>query len=549
MPTVTPASASLAHNQTRQFSVSGITSPFWTLRGAGSITQGGLYTAPPAGIGYQTISVHTEVWSSFNPAYFLKNADDTLTRLNTLAGAGGQALSLPAIVSAGDSVEYISHVTNPQWIGVKDASGFTDMEFVYNSGVIREIHPSGNQSASTTVINQGDLIRIEVIAGGKLRFYVNGVLRYTTVNVYFTSSLNFEVDAAAPAGAVLNIPVFAGPAVGLGGYAHAEAAIYVRADILLPYEGLELYCEPQMMGGANGSSLTALTDFSGHERHLAAGASPAPTLQTGVLNGKSVARFNGVNSQPLKHPDHFQIRCGWVVAKYDGAAFPNYLGLISGYQYASVLVSNPSGTGMFYFLDPSFEYRSNDRIYPASAAPGPVQAYKIIFFRYWNGPVWLDGVQLGSDREFPGRLWKGDVALLALYSRDFTEEEIGLYTKNLAQNFALQLADVYPFQADIADTTETPGQTVNLYDPPEGQRIVEVLDDPKRLLELKFSVADEAEARAMKAFHRAHYPEVPCFYRDYRFTPPEDIEGYIDSPYQLDGSANNFEYSFRFREK
>jgi hypothetical protein len=230
--------------------------------------------------------------------------------------------------------------------------------------------------------------------------------------------------------------------------------------------------------------------------------------------------------------------------------FPDYKGLLSSFANIGVLVGNTGDVNWFdWQYRPLWEFRSHDRIYPQSAFPGPMNQFKVLFFRFWDGPVIFDGVQLGADRNF-GRLWNGDVALLALYSRDFTEEEVRAHTQKVAANFGLSaLADVYPYQADVSDTAETSLRTVNTYDPPEGDRIVEVLDSPKRLLNLKFSVADEAEARAMKKFHRDHYPEVPCIYRDYRFTPPEDIEGYINSPYDLEGSTGDFQYSFTFREK
>jgi hypothetical protein len=261
-----------------------------------------------------------------------------------------------------------------------------------------------------------------------------------------------------------------------------------------------------------------------------------------------VARFDG-SQQPLRNSSLIPVRCGWVVAKYNASMFPDYKGLLSTFANYGVLVGNIGDVEWFDWQLPPWEFRSDDRIYPQSTFPGPMNQFKVLFFRFWDGPLNLDGIQLGADRNF-GRLWNGDVALLALYSRDFTEEEIRAHTQKLASNFGLAaLADVYPYQADVSDTAETSLRTVNTYDPPEGDRIVEVLDAPKRLLNLKFSVAGEAEARAMKKFHRDHYPEVPCIYRDYRFTPPEDIEGYINSPYELEGSMGDFQYSFAFREK
>ena len=441
-------------------------------------------------------------------------------------------------------------MTNPYWIGVRNTAGTHELVFCSVWQALTEYHPSGTRMSSNFGIGQGDLVRIEMIPGGQLTYSVNGSVKYTTVGTFFTP-LAFDVNATAAQGTVYLPPRFFG--AGVTGYTHAESTVFVQPDLLLPSDGCELYCEPQLMTATNGSSLSTLTDFSGRNRHLTAG-SPAPTFQTGVLNGKSVVRFNGVQpggSQPLKNSAPCPVRCGWIVAKYDGAAYPVYSGLFTGFQNNGILVGNLYYSPYwYYFYNPFLEIRAGDRIYPATLAPGPVGAYQGDFLPLLGRPH--------HHRRRPARLrpqffeppLEGRRRAAGALLARFTEEEVRLNTKKVADNFALQLADVYPYQADVADTTETAAQSVSVYDPPEGgSRIVEVLDNPKRMIELKFSVADGTEIRAMKTFHRAHYPEVPCFYRDYRFTPPEDIEGYIDSPYELEGSGNDFQYSFRFREK
>jgi hypothetical protein len=504
--------------------------------------QSGVYVAPQTGFGDYIIEAATSFWSAFNAANLQKNADDSLTVL-TPNWLWQQAESNAFLNAAGDYFEV--EVYDPSCYLVVATNTARDKLFGIQSGGVYENFNGSSSGGSGISFSIGDVIRIEKLSDNRLRLFKNGATLATSTN-QFTIPVRLELglSAVTPVGQVIKKPKARG--AGITNYVYAEAALFLQPDLLTPWEGCELYCEPQLISAANGSSVTTLKDMSGNHRHLTA-ASPAPILQTNVLNGKSVLRFN--NSQPPKNPAQFPVRCGWMVVKYDGPYFPVYTGLLSGYQYAVILVGNIFNIVFYYFLDKFFEIRSNDRIYPGINAPAPMQQYRIIFFRYWNDPMQMDGVQLGSDRNFSNRLWKGDVALLALYSRDFTEQEIRLYTKRIADNFALTLADVYPYQADASDTTETPARTVNVYDPPEGQRIVEVLDDPKRLLELKFSIADQAEVRSLQEFHAAHYPEVPCIYRDYRFTPPEDIEGYIDSPYELEGAKNDFEYSFRFREK
>lgn len=542
MPTIIPASVTLKNNYVKQFYSSGITSPVWTLYGPGSLDQNGIYIAPPTGWGDFTVEAASSFWLNTNATNLQRNSDDSLIVLHT-DWLWQQAESNSNITQTGDYFEV--EVYDPSCYVLLATNSARDKVFGLQSACVYELFDGAPLIGPSNSFSLGDTIRIEKLSDHRLRISKNGVSLGVSVNQFtFPVRLELGLSAATDLGRIIKKPKARGD--GITNYTSAQAAIFIQPELLTPSDGCELYCEPQLLSSPNGTSITNLPDVSGNHRHLTA-ASPAPILQTNVLSGKSVLHFN--ESQPLKNPTPFPVRCGWMVVKYDGPDFPAYTGLLTGYQYAAILVGNISNTIFYDFLDKFFEIGSNDRIYPASDAPAPMQQYRIIFFRYWNDPMYMDGVQLGSDRYFTDRLWKGDVALLALYSRDFTEEEIRTHTKRIADNFALPLADVYPYQADTTDTTETPARSVNVYDPPEGQRIVEVLDDSKRLLDLKFSVADQAEIRTLQQFHRAHYPDVPCIYRDYRFTPPEDIEGYIDSPYEIEGSKNDFEYSFRFKEK
>lgn len=319
--------------------------------------------------------------------------------------------------------------------------------------------------------------------------------------------------------------------------------------MLLPNEQCEIYIEPQLDTiYAPGQPAGYLADYSGNNRTIAA-ESDYPFYSTPAINGKAAVAWLGTQ-KPLKNPAVFQVRCGWLVVKYSGATFSGYNGLLGDLDTLGVLVGNGNGSTRFFdFQNLFYEYRTVDRIYPSNIAPAPMNSWRIIFFRFWE-LVTFNGVQLGQDRTFADRKWNGSVALLALYSRDFHETEIRKHSKIIADNFALPLGDVYPYQADIDNVPENPAQKVNFYDPPEGDRISEVLSNPKRILDLQFSSADQEEFQRMKAYHTSHYaPAIPCFYRDYRVRPPQDIEGYIDSPYKASGANNDFDYSFRFKEK
>lgn len=320
--------------------------------------------------------------------------------------------------------------------------------------------------------------------------------------------------------------------------------------MLLPTEHCELYIEPQLDGYPAGSVAPSYYDHSGNDRTISA-ASNYPLNSTPAINGKAAIYWDGTMNS-LANAESFPVQCGWIVAKYNDAAFPSgangYKGLLTDLDSLPVLVGSQESANFFDFGYEFFEFRTSDRIRPVNNAPAPMTAYKVIFFRFWQPRV-FNGVQLGQDRNLTGRKWKGFVGLLALYSRNFCESDIRKYSKIIADNFALSLADVYPYQSD-KNAPRNSVQGVNFYDPPEGARISEVLSDAKISFDLQFTSRRQAEVNEFLDYHESHYaPALPCIYRDYKFIPPRDYEGYIDSPYDLDGAVNNFSYSFRFKGK
>jgi hypothetical protein len=492
------------------------------------------------------IRVHSSAWASVNASYYTLNVDDTLTKNTGTSGYGEYASTNGSLNSVGDSVEFICHKTSPYKIGLRNASSTQQFYYYYNTGHTEEVHPGGSHSSGTISTPQaGDTMRFEIITGGYLRYSLNGITQYTSINVYTGGDFILFIDADAPNGTVVQVPKFYGS--GIANYNEARATVEVLPVMLTGSDGAELYCEANLLSLADAALVGSFTDWSGNERHLTASTN-YPTFETNEINGKPVIRFHGT-SNPLKNTAQFTIRCGWILAKYSGGAtFTDYKGLLSDLLNTTILSTNNLGTNFLDYGIDHYEFRSNDRIYPASDAPAPMQVFKLIFFRFWRN-LFLDGVQLGQQTNFTSTKWNGDVAFLALYSRDFCERDIRKYSKAVADAYGLTLADVYPYQADKA-SPRTSIQSVNFYDPPEGARISEALDDAKREFDLKFSARRLAEVKAMKAFHNSHYAAaVECIYRDYDIIPPEDVSGYIDSPYQAAGAVNDWTYAFKFKEK
>lgn len=311
----------------------------------------------------------------------------------------------------------------------------------------------------------------------------------------------------------------------------------------------EFYGEPGLLPATDGDAVS-LFDYSGKGRTLGITGATAPILKTNIVNGKTVIRFNGT-TDPLANATNINIRCGFIVSKYNGATFSNYAGLLSGLTNFDLLTGNIGSSNFFDFQLPTkFEFRSNDRIYSANQAKAPMNAFKLTVFKFWGNPYPLDGIQLGKQRNVNGTKWNGDIGFLALTKRNLHEDIIADYTKKIALHFGLTMADVYPYQADWNGHTEEPEIGINFYDPPEGERISEVTSPLKQTLDLKFSGADQTEIDTFKPFFNARFTQaMPFIYRDYRFTPPRDFEGYFDSLYEIAGEGNDFSYGFKMREK
>lgn len=316
-------------------------------------------------------------------------------------------------------------------------------------------------------------------------------------------------------------------------------------DYEFQQEGTELFCQPYKAAAANGQPFNYVTDQSSFNRTLVELTNP-PICSVNQAGGKAAIYFDGTVNPP-KNAAVFPVRCGWMVAKITGATFGGYPGLLSDLQDLGVFVGKSGTANFFDFGYDLYEYRTNDRIYPAAAAPAPMDGFKLLFFRFWQS-VTFQGVQIGQDRAFSNRKLNGFIAFLGLFSRDFCEKDIRRHSDLIAADFGLSpLADVYPYQANVG--AQTGGAEAVFFDPRQGSRVSKILNGDQKMMNLRFSSRRNNEVRAMMDYHKAHFPGVKCIYRDYNLTPPVDLSGYISSPYTLNGSVNNYEYSFDFKKE
>ena len=385
-------------------------------------------------------------------------------------------------------------------------------------------------------------------------------------------AVTYSTDSSLPAGLTLSERgLLSGATTALGSYSITVLAIdgggagvsktfalnIIEQPIGLSRTGLQLYVEPDLDGFANYQYVNHLKDYSLYGRDLTLDANPALAAD-GALNGYDVVGWNGT-ANPLQNDSSFEVQCGFMVFRIDQPTFTNYAGILTDTLDFSILVGNNATTDFYDFPydDKLFELRVDDRIYSRDdltdqlTAPAPMETWSIVFFRFWK-PVTVSGIQIGQDRTDTARKANMSLALLALYDAGNVyncEAELRRAQKELAAKYGLTIQpDVYPFAADKV-SQETPNLTTNIYDPPEGNRIAETIGRAETSLSLKFSSRRMAEIKEMKRFWLSHYPEVPCIFRNYKTLPPIDIEGYIDSPYQLTGGIGSFEYQFDFKGK
>lgn len=541
MATISPAAVSLEPSAAQLFTTD-ISSPVWTLHGVGSLNSSGLYTAPDSS-GSAIIEAATSFWATHNATKFTKNSDDSLTVTSNGYGFADAKANFK-LTQNGDYVEITAWENDPFWITFDD--GATNKFFGLYHGNVRERFSGVDTTHGAVSIANGDKIKILLNSSGKFEFYKNNSLLHTSINTFTGVDLHLGLSNTTATSTVIKKPLVSG--TGITNYTFAQAVVTILLPLLLPRRNdLELYCDANLMTLSDGASVTSFTDQSAHARHLTNSAD-YPTFETNEINSKPVISWNG-SKKPLKNNAVFTVACGWIVAKFNTTVFSGFEGLLTDLAEQSILVSNSSGTDFFAVGYEFFEFRTNERIYPAENAPAPMEEFSIIFFRFWQ-PITVNGIQLGQQTTFTSRKLDGDVALVALYSGGFCESDIQKYSQDLALHFDLELADVYPFIADKQDSPQSPVQAVNFYDPPEGERISEVLDNAKTTFDLNFSNRRRNEVKRLREFWQDHYAAaLPFIYRNYRFIPPEDIEGYFDSPYELDGANGNYNYSFRFREK
>lgn len=180
---------------------------------------------------------------------------------------------------------------------------------------------------------------------------------------------------------------------------------------------------------ANDSAVAQLTDFSGNNRHAAAldaTAANQPTFRVDAANNlPGFVWAAGNASCGFRRSGLLTFRHGFIVAKYNAAAFAGFAGLLTDANSIAVLVGADGQTKFFNNNHGSFgefEYRKNHQIFTEANQSAPMNALAVISFRFSTG-FNLAAVQIGQDRADAARRFSGVVAEAVLLDRQLTDSE------------------------------------------------------------------------------------------------------------------------------
>ncbi|MBK8810723.1 MAG: hypothetical protein IPN69_08325 [Acidobacteria bacterium] len=300
-----------------------------------------------------------------------------------------------------------------------------------------------------------------------------------------------------------------------------------------------------------------VSDASGNGRDLVCGSN-APALQADVLNGRSAIYFNGSTNEPLvySHGSTVSPRHFFIVAKFDGATFSaNLEGLLSDGASNGLLIGQGATETKFYNFSHggSYIYKKADLAYAESNQAAPMNAFAVIELQFPAG-IAMDGIQIGRDRGFSGRKWKGWFLESLVYSTSQNDNVRANIYRYFAQKWQLWQIDsagryIFPFAADRTRTEER-GQESYLSEPYDGDPKALVRGDFKSNFACSFSVREEAEMLAVHSFYEQHFPLTKFVYRDWRYYPARDRIVRFATTVTEQGSevSNRFNYAFGVRE-
>lgn len=163
------------------------------------------------------------------------------------------------------------------------------------------------------------------------------------------------------------------------------------------------------------SANNAVSDYSGNGRSLSCGAGNAPVITSNVVDKQSGWYFNG-SRDPLAWSGSITPKHAFILASADEATFPaEYRGLLGGVATGDFFVGNVSSNKFVDFS--ASAYYLNGTSYIASNQVAPMSGLESLVEMQFAGGMPLDGIQIGKQKSFGTRLWKGNFVESLLFDR------------------------------------------------------------------------------------------------------------------------------------
>ncbi len=295
-----------------------------------------------------------------------------------------------------------------------------------------------------------------------------------------------------------------------------------------------------------------ITDLSGNGRDLFC-ATNEPSLELDVLNGQPGVYFDGTND-PLIYDGAVDAKHIFVVASFDDDAFPADLpGLLSDQAGFGMLVGDNAGSANEWYdfnADYTFNYYRRDVEYPHAGMLATMDNVPSIYELIIPAGLALDGIQVGRDRDFLTRLWKGYYFENLIYSTVKNScDRLKIY-QYLAMKYWLwpRVAsglDVFPFFGNKSRGSDTDQENYPS-EPYAGDPKVLVRGNAKASFTLPFTNRMQPEFEAVEEFHATHRKPTHFIFRDRRFVPARDSECYITSSLREQGSDTSYRFNYSF---
>lgn len=297
-----------------------------------------------------------------------------------------------------------------------------------------------------------------------------------------------------------------------------------------------------------------LFDLSLNSRHLVLPGTSAPVVQANVKNKRAGVYFDGTKN-PLLYSGTVTPKHIYLVASFADPTFPDYQGLLTDSGSIAVLVGNPSTNKFFDFgFGSSFSYKKSDVTYAENNQLAPASGNLAIIEVTHTVNFPLTSIQIGLDRTFTARKWKGHFLAGVFSSEIHSDQQRREVYRYFAMKYQLwtQTSDslnVFPFAASWRDQFEA-DKDVLVYKPLNASPVVRVRRGLERQAEVTFQQRYQAEIDAAEKFYDSTFPDYAFTYRDYSITPFRDYEARFISKFnRTPNNVNLGTYSFRIEAK